>query len=258
MATLLLTPSVGFQNFYSTALTSDITAVALDVFVDTVPSVTEGVLIINPDSASLREVIYFSSKTGTKVVCPANGRGYDDTTATSHTGGTKVIMAPVADYFNAIKTGQIIADAAITPAKWTNPYCFAAYGSGTTQLTDETAVKIAFATETYDYNSNFASSTYTAPVTGVYHFDALVTNSGAFVAPLTFFMSLYKNGVEFRRGLRYRPSTIGNESVSISTDVLLAAGNTVDIYVYQDSGGNETTEIGEAVTWFNGHLVHIT
>lgn len=151
-----------------------------------------------------------------------------------------------------------VANAAITPAKWTNPYCFSAWGSGTTALPDSTAVKIAFATEEYDYNNNFASSTYTAPVAGVYHFDSVVTNSGAFASPLTFFIMLYKNGAEFKRGERFTPSTTGTESVSVSCDVLSAANNTWDIYVYQDSAAGETTEIGQAVTYFSGHLVHAT
>lgn len=107
MSTLLGTTALDFQNFYQSALTSDITDVATDIFIDTVPSVSEGILVIDPDSAANREIIYYTSKTGTKVVCPANGRGYDSSTAAAHSGGTKVIMAPVADWFNMLRTGQL-------------------------------------------------------------------------------------------------------------------------------------------------------
>lgn len=107
MSTLLGTTALDFQNFYQSALTSDITDVATDIFIDTVPSVSEGILVIDPDSSANREIIYYSSKTGTKVVCPANGRGYDSSTAAAHSGGTKVIMAPVADWFNMLRTGQL-------------------------------------------------------------------------------------------------------------------------------------------------------
>jgi len=107
MSTLLGTTALDFQNFYQSALTSDITDVATDIFIDTVPSVSEGILVIDPDSSANREIIYYSSKTGTKVVCPATGRGYDSSTAAAHSGGTKVIMAPVADWFNMLRTGQL-------------------------------------------------------------------------------------------------------------------------------------------------------
>lgn len=152
--------------------------------------------------------------------------------------------------------GTKLATAGVTPGIWTNPYCFSAYGSGTTGLTDATAVKIAFATEEYDYNSNFASSTYTAPLAGVYHFDALITNAGAFASPQTFFCMLYKNGAEFKRGHRFTPGTVGTDSTALSCDVLSAASDTWEIYAYQDSAAGETTEIGQAVTYFSGHLVH--
>lgn len=115
MASLLETSSFGYQNFYETALTSDITDSALDVFLDSVPSVSEGTLIIDPESDTNREVIYYSSKTSTKVVCPANGRGYDNSTATSHTAGTTVIMAPIADWFYSLRNLFTT-----TPQGWTS------------------------------------------------------------------------------------------------------------------------------------------
>lgn len=104
MATELLSTDWQPENFVDTTLTSDITADALDIFLDNVPTQDEGTLVIDPDSADNREIIYYSSKTATKVVCPANGRGYDNTTNTTHTAGTRVIMAPIADWFNTLKT----------------------------------------------------------------------------------------------------------------------------------------------------------
>jgi hypothetical protein len=98
------TTSISFQNFFSATLTADITSSATDIFLDTVPNGSEGFLVIDPDSTSAREVIYYNSKTATKVVCPsaADGRGQDDTTAGAHLQGTVVIMAPVAAYFETL------------------------------------------------------------------------------------------------------------------------------------------------------------
>jgi VCBS repeat-containing protein len=104
MATELLTNNFEPQNFYQAQLTADIGAGDLDIFLDTVPNFSEGTLVIDPESDTNREIIYYSSKTATKVTCPANGRAYDNTTATSHSTGTTVIMAPIADWFNSLRT----------------------------------------------------------------------------------------------------------------------------------------------------------
>lgn len=117
MATQQLTSAWQTENFYRTQLSSDITASATDIFLDTVPVGSEGTLIIDPDSAAKREIIFYNSKTATKVTCPsaALGRGYDNTTATSHTAGATVIMAPISDWFNSLRTLFTT-----TPQGWTS------------------------------------------------------------------------------------------------------------------------------------------
>lgn len=111
------TTSLGFQNFFSATLSADITASSTDIFLDNVPTVSEGFLVIDPDNASAREVIYYNSKTALKVTCPsaADGRGQDDTSAGAHQQGTTVIMAPVAAHFEALQTLF-----QTTPAGWTS------------------------------------------------------------------------------------------------------------------------------------------
>jgi hypothetical protein len=104
VATGLLSSTWEPENFYTAYLTADCTDTDTDIFLDIVPANSEGTLVIDPDSTTNREVIYYSSKTATKVVCPGNGRGYDNSTAIAHTTGTKVIMAPIADWFNSLKT----------------------------------------------------------------------------------------------------------------------------------------------------------
>lgn len=100
------TTNLSYQNFFQATLTADITASATDIFLDTVPNGSEGFLVIDPDNSSLREVIYYNSKTALKVTCPsaADGRGQGDTSASAHLSGTTVIMAPIAEYFESLQS----------------------------------------------------------------------------------------------------------------------------------------------------------
>lgn len=104
MSTGLQTSAHDWQNFYVGHLTADITNVATDIFIDTIPVPTESCLVIDPDTPANTEVIFYTSKTATKVTTPGNGRGYDGSTAVAHLSGTKVILAPIGDDFRYIRT----------------------------------------------------------------------------------------------------------------------------------------------------------
>lgn len=95
-----------FQNFYSATLTSDITAGDLTIPLDIAPTPTEGVLIIDPDAVA-PEVIFYTSKGASSVTCPADGRGWDSSSATTHGQGTTVIMAPTAYAWRMLKSGSL-------------------------------------------------------------------------------------------------------------------------------------------------------
>lgn len=137
-----------------------------------------------------------------------------------------------------------------------NPYSFRAYASGATTLADGASTDIAFATEEYDYNSNFASSTYTAPVAGVYHFDACFTYATAVSTGVIANCRIMKNGSLAFTGVSAVPVT--NGAFAVSGDILLAANDTVKAAGYHDSAGAEDVTTGTTNTWFSGHLVHAT
>lgn len=137
-----------------------------------------------------------------------------------------------------------------------NPYCFRAWDSGGTTLTDATPVQINLATEDYDYNNNFATSAYTAPMAGVYHFAGAFNINGAVASGVISYAMVYVDGAVAILGASSVPAS--NTGASVSGDLLLAAGAVVTFRGAQDSGGNEATTATSIRTWFSGHLVHAT
>lgn len=113
--TVIPTPaSFDVQNYFQSVLTANVLAVDTDIFLDPVPTPTQGFLVIDPDNAATREIIFYSSKTATKVSVPnvTDGRGYDSTSPLAHAAGVKVIMAPVAQMIRGILDGSLVNDAA--------------------------------------------------------------------------------------------------------------------------------------------------
>lgn len=148
-------------------------------------------------------------------------------------------------------TTPAITDASVTPAKWTNPYSFKAIVTTTYNTTPTAMTKLAFNTKSYDYNTNFSTSTsaYTAPVAGVYRFNANFQTGGSATGRM--FLAFYKNGTEIQRG---PDGSFSAFSTSIAGDFLLAATDTMTVYYYV----NDTIPVkatAENVS-FSGSLVH--
>lgn len=110
MATQLDPTIFGYQNFYSATLTADITSGSLTISLDTVPSPTSGILVIDPDSTTGREVILYTSKGASTITCPSDGRGWGGSTAAAHLTGTTVIMAPIKEFFAGLADGTLSTD----------------------------------------------------------------------------------------------------------------------------------------------------
>lgn len=110
MATRLNPSNFGYQNFYSSTLTGDITSGTLTIGLATVPTPTSGILVIEPDSTSNREVIVYTSKGASTITCPSDGRGFSGTTPAAHLTGSTVIMAPIDKWFTALASGELSTD----------------------------------------------------------------------------------------------------------------------------------------------------
>ena len=115
----MATPNLGFQNFFTTTLASGITASDTTIYLNSLPTPSEGYLVIEPDSSTNKEIIYYTSKGANFVTLPsaAAGRGVGGTTAVSHSSGVTCQMNVVAEHFEALQDGTSIAASAITASK---------------------------------------------------------------------------------------------------------------------------------------------
>lgn len=138
--------------------------------------------------------------------------------------------------------GTGIATGAITSAKISgidksltttdsNPYKFRAYHNTTQNSGSGAFAKASFNTENYDTNSNFASSTYTAPVAGFYMFGARVHTISN---PTRLLISIYKNGSEAARGtdIADDDAQASGSGVSATSMLQISASDTVEAYTF--------------------------
>jgi hypothetical protein len=136
-----------------------------------------------------------------------------------------------------------------------NMPAFSAYASAGTSTPNSTYTKILFATEEFDTNNNFASSTFTPTVAGYYQINAAI-------GPPTFtsgyhFPSIYKNGSAYKYGqLAYVASSINGQVVVSSLVYCNGTTDYIEIYWFQSSGGTVTSGSGgTTTTWFNGAMI---
>lgn len=163
---------------------------------------------------------------------------------------------------SAAIAGSKLADASVTMPKITNPYKFRVTKSGDqTGITDAVITKVTWDTETFDTNNNFASNTYTVPVTGYYQINYVVGIKGSTDTIVASVALLYKNGVEFKRQTLYPRTGFGEGSEHGHTysDLLyLTASDTIDVYAYADVASGTATVKGGGYGSFSGYLVSIT
>lgn len=179
-----------------------------------------------------------------------------DTSTTSTKKWTLTLLKTYLQSLASWVTTAMINAAAVTPAKWTNPYKFSVYRSASQSVVNGTPTKINFDTELYDSNNNFNNSTtyrYVAPVNGFYRFDAAVegtTASGGFSI-----LYLYKNGVNLKQLNKIYIGTATGAGAGSGTEVQLAAGDYVEIFLYLTG---TSVVVGAPTAWFTGHLISET
>jgi hypothetical protein len=138
-----------------------------------------------------------------------------------------------------------------------NGPAFRAYIAGSQTITSGSQQRVTFGSETFDTNSNFASSTFTPTVEGYYQLNATVRISGSSGLG-EIMLTIWKNGSEYARGTNEQGTEQGNNFYSLQVSDLVYANGTTDyfeIYIQQTTGGNRDTTAGQNISYFSGAMV---
>ena len=122
---------------------------------------------------------------------------------------------------------------------------------------DATNYQVPFNTEIFDQGNNFASNTFTAPVTGRYLFNASVNASDFTGGATSGFITLVTTAYTFIYFVR--PVATFNAPSIINVTTSMIAGETAIVRILY-SGGTKTVDVygeapGNIYTYFSGYLV---
>ena len=133
-----------------------------------------------------------------------------------------------------------------------NGPAFSAYkNSGNQSITSGSFTKVTYDTETFDTNSNFASSRFTPTVAGYYQINAgLSVETSSIITRVL--IGIYKNGAEYGRGT----DMLAGNAVFVG-DVIYCNGTTdyIEIYVYATGTSLVVRAQPFNLTYFSGAMV---
>lgn len=131
--------------------------------------------------------------------------------------------------------------------------------------TDQTGVnpnssftKLTFGAKSYDLTNSFdaTNSRFVAPTPGIYSISAVAQFLSTNVAAARYFLSVYKNGSRVDSGGSVFPSATTSFGLSIDTDIEMAAGDYLEIYVYSTANHSANTLTSASGTINSHFTVH--
>lgn len=180
---------------------------------------------------------------------------------TINSGGTiDMSAATTTKYQPASITSPALANGAVTPAAWTNPYKFYAYlNSSQTTGTGGSGTAINLNAVSFDTNNNFSitNHAYTAPVAGYYHFDGNVGLSSNGAWNYVYINSAGSSSQSLNGASANDTSGTINSARSVSGILKLAAGDVVKLYVVCNLTGAGVIT-GTGWTRMSGYLISET
>lgn len=173
----MATPTFGWDSFFSTTLSSAISNTDTTIPLTAAPTAQEGILVIEPDSAVNREIIYYTSVSGNNVVLPSVslGRGQEGTSAVAHSSGVIVkrnttsrdfeVLQDASAWATAVRAGWIPASGTWTYASATT---FTVPSADASAMRIGTKIKLTQTTDKYFYVYSVSGTTITIATTTDY------------------------------------------------------------------------------------------
>ena len=166
--------------------------------------------------------------------------------------GTLTIAAPNTNSNYTLtlpaNTGTLISTASIFGG--TGP-AFSAYLSANQSVSSGVVTKVAFNTEEFDTNNNFASSRFTPTVAGYYQINACF-GEGLSTATMGFYIAIYKNGATIKT-MQYVTASAWYTNAPISSQVYLN-GSTDYVEIYVNTSSAYTNTANQFTNFFEGFL----
>jgi hypothetical protein len=161
--------------------------------------------------------------------------------------GTTLTVGASGDTVTAPSGVTVAGAMANTPA-------FKATTSGSTTMPNQTATKIAFASEIFDTGSAYdtSNSRFTPQTAGKYSITAMIrfNSSTDFTDNI---LRIYKNGSDVVQNQQSHFHFECNTVTSIIT--LNGSSDYVEIYGFQNSGGDVDNEAGTTTSFFQGYKI---
>ncbi|MES2774287.1 MAG: hypothetical protein V4722_08890 [Bacteroidota bacterium] len=162
--------------------------------------------------------------------------------------------------------GKVLTSDASGNATWEGAIAFSAagiVGNGSESMAGNNVMaKVPFAIVNYDFGNNYSGaletphSTFTAPVNGIYHFDAQLVYFGATVDGPAIYLKLKRDGNESTIATYcHSESETRSSQLSIGKDVQLQTGDQVYVVTKHSTSGNRSLLVTITDNWFSGRLV---
>ena len=130
-------------------------------------------------------------------------------------------------------------------------------GTNQTGVPPGTQTKVTWPTEEWDTGGVFASDKFTCDVAGKYHFYFAIVMTGNTLYDNQ--ASLYKNGSLFRYANYFiaydSGANTGVPTMQLEANLDLSVSDYIEVYVHQESGGDQSVNGSTAASWFTGYRI---
>ncbi|HPI55007.1 MAG TPA: hypothetical protein PLU10_09965, partial [Chitinophagaceae bacterium] len=263
---LITTTNFGF-NLETTQRIKDVTTstnaekAGLYVNTDGAQGQNEGIMAEVSSAGTANSFGLFGFVTGTPTLPGTNTAILAiDAVGTSNTFALDVRGKMLYDHGSST-SGSVLTRDNSGVATWSAPIAFKANGiSGGTLLAGNSANPLIFQNEAYDQSSNYNPATggFTAPESGVYHFDyASEINGNGGATSGYFWIGLTKNGIsEYGTYLETSVNQLNSyKTINGSTDIFCNAGDVIAVQFGNGTNVTLTVTSDSYYNSFSGHIV---